>query len=529
VRTPRYDILVKPLGAGWEPMGGGWIAPGRRPYNVTHSHIAPGGPGDLSFLLNRPTNRRYNDLQPGCQIAGSVLGSVVWAGQIVSAEPDGAGVWRVDARGPVRHLQEDVTLDKAWVISDMRRWQDMRSYSLSGFGNVNEPSRVEVGNGVATFQNGNGSVLKANSSQGEIVLDLGPNNVAKRIVLTYTSTTGWAATDLLFARTNDIPEWMTGSGFDAFSPAIVNGSAGTTLSGTFSTGKRYVIIFPFRNGAGGTWGADVALTITSILVFTDTAYESGNASILKASTVASTVAAIADTDVVSTSTAGISATTNNLPEFYTDGYQSAYDVIERANVVDRSEWGYTPSLKPEFFYRAQQTGVPLYVARSVDAQRVGSTGVLGDIYNAVRVSYTDAAGTPAQVSVTLSPDTTPLGKIGLTRTAELEVRRPCNSTIATAIGNAYLTDLAKSGLRRPVTFEGAIDLVKGGTSPLAFVRAYDRILLPFEINAQGGMGRIGSATAVSYDHDAQTLEVGVDTPVSSFDKQLARFETLGAW
>ena len=238
----------------------------------------------------------------------------------------------VQCRGWPYHLDDDL-YERFRVHTRLSDWKDHRSLvgaelGENGFGAA---ASTQTGDGAIVIGYPSGITVTSGLAAG-VTLDLGPNASWKRIVVTTETVNGNAFAT--FAVRGHDQDTATGSGATSFEDAISVGMeslTNATRAGTFSTARRYVTIFLYRDdGGSGAVTDDHLVRITSIKAFADAAYESGNESALKASQ------GFADaidwgTILLSSDRTGIQATTFSIPEDAREGYQTAREDIDKGN------------------------------------------------------------------------------------------------------------------------------------------------------------------------------------------------------
>lgn len=319
--------------------------------------------------------------------------SEVWDGRVIAA-PGSYGEESeivVQGQGWGQHTKDDC-MDRVWVVSDLSRFADMRAQSTLAAGAVRASTSVSIDEGGITITDASGIALAA-SGRGGVVLDLGPNNVARRLVVTYTSSNNTANQQLYYSLSS-IVDGGPGLGSVADLAAVANnaGASGTLTMTATSDTRRYVHVFSHSN-PGYTPGADVWFKITSVQIFTSTAYESGNASIFKASTgISETLDALCP--LLATDRSKISTTSLSLPHFPAQaGWKYANEYIDEANSYHGYKFKIGPGRVPEF--AALPTDYT-YVLKSGEYTLKTPAEEDGrETFNRVVAPYDDAAGVSA--------------------------------------------------------------------------------------------------------------------------------------
>ncbi len=283
--SPDSTISVQSLPGVWEECGRDRLA-GIVPENITAS-ANRWGSDRLSFQLRRsPGGQPFPDLTAFTPVEYRVAGQLVWSGRILETPTrDGAeDVISVEAQGWQYHLDDDLVTREYWVHNRLTDWKDRKNELTSTLGGGALVQAGQVSNdGALTlgFQKG---YVAAVGDQAGVMLDLGPNTSAARIVLTGTTSNNVNSNPqvVVAVYVGDDP-----SGANA--TQILGDSALTTLTAAFTSWAasgtgRYVFI-ALRFTQAGTTSADCWVKFSQVLVVTDTAYESGGASILEAPTI----------------------------------------------------------------------------------------------------------------------------------------------------------------------------------------------------------------------------------------------------
>lgn len=530
VPAPECCISVKGLDGSWSKLGSNQSR-GVVPEGVAWSHELPGGPSTLSFTLKRDTRVAWPDLTPFTPVYATVGGVRAWSGRVAQTPTTRGASSEINVvcQGWWHHLADD-PIDKTWVVTDLSRFKDMRAApgAVLGSGNHYANADINVGSGEISLMNPTGLTLALNDRNGAF-LDLGPNNTASRVIVTYTSSNNAANTSLAVGTGTTASPTAVGHAGGGGGVVIANnaGASGTARVTTLTPANaRYVLLYLITT-TGHVTGANEWFKITSVQVFTDAADESGDASALKASTVISEALTLgADSDVFNTTdTSGVTTTSFNIPEFYTPNRMAITDTIEAVNAYHGYQAYTTPDPTPRLIYRAIPT-TPTYVLNDSDGYEFqnASANDSSEIYNRVRLHYTNGDGTPAEVTVTPTTDNTFPGKRGFTRTKIIEVRSKLSSAAATQIAQTYLDSATSAPLKGTVTAKGYITrYTDGARIPVGCLQAGDVLLLGNESDPEtGAKGRMGQIAAVTYNHDDLSAQITLDSRKNYLDNLLAR-------
>lgn len=519
--NPEYVISLKTLGGSWEKVGTGQSL-GITAENITHTHDLPGGPASLSFVLKRDTRVRWPDITPFTPAYCTVGGIRAWSGRITSTPTERSESAQITVNGTGyyhSHLKDD-GYDKTYVIADLSRWVDARSMSGTtlGLAGAWAAGQVSLGSQLLLAFPANVAVT-ANAASGA-TLDLGPNNNAARVIVTYTSSNNDADASLV-VRATTVANW-----FGAGDQNTVKNNAGAsgTLALTPGASRRYVHIGCYCD-LGHTPAADVHFKITSILVFTSTTYETGNASDLHADTVIKD-ALTQKAPLLSTDQTLIAAATFDIPEYATWGRKSVADIVDDVNRFHGYQARLTSEPKPRFEWRAVPT-TPTWVLSGSDAYHFtnASSNDASEIYNKVRVKYQTGDGTVGEVEVTPTTDTSFLGKRGYTRVKDFDITSVrSSSAAATQIGQAYLDAHLTAPLRGSLKVVDSIrSFVDGAYYPVGAMQAGDVVLLANENDSEtGSRGRYGQVAGVSYTHNDLTANITIDSRADYLDQLIER-------
>lgn len=346
----QIAVRVQVLEGVWEQIGVDRLR-GIMPENVQLS-ANEWGPDQCSFTLKGPPGMVRADLTAWTPIEVEVAGQVVWDGRIKETptqDATGARSFNVQAEGWQYHLDDDVYM-AAYVRSNLSEWQDVRSSVLAYLPSFTATPQVNGG----TLQWANGTSTTLNECVG-LLLDCGadPAGWAKRISVDWKS---FADSSLqLTSRCADSPTVFTvaggavsGTNMDIAISTTAPTSGSSTQSGTFANARRYVSVFVYRNAAGGAVAADYGVTITGIRLYRDTAYESGNASVLKADTIIKDAAA-KGAPLLSADLSGVQVGTFTISE-HAPGRVSSREAWQGANAYEnydtRVEVGLLPVFRP---------------------------------------------------------------------------------------------------------------------------------------------------------------------------------------
>lgn len=388
----------------YQPLGGGWVKLGTQTGGgrgvVAESIRLEGDRGEggclsASFKLKQDPRWIATQMEKATPIVVMDGAEPIWSGRIAETPmtfgEDDIEVG-VNAQGWWQHLKDDCT-DREWVIDDLSRFFDARQSAGAVLGTTGlyAAAQVQVGDGIITLMNPNGTVLSTNG-RANAALDLGENNLARRIIVTYESSNIAANTSLTVgcgttASITD-PAHVGGGG-----GAVIANNAGAsgTATVTPTTPSRFVIL-GLVTTLGHTAGADEWFKITSVKIFTDAADESGNASILKASTI------IGETldeccPNISPDRSRITTTALSLPQFPgSPGWRFAEELIRQANAPHGYLARLTPDPVPVFEYGPIPTDYRFVLGEGQYTLLEPAAQSLHGVANRVITEFEDAAG-----------------------------------------------------------------------------------------------------------------------------------------
>ncbi len=354
IQIADATVRLQALDGVWETCGVDRLA-GIVPENISCT-ANEWGSEKASFDLRRDPGGIYPDLTAFTPVDIEVGGTKVLAGRVSSTPSrDGSdSVVNVQCEGWQYHLDDDV-YERRYVIGSMGEFVDYRSkyYAALGAGAALAGAQVQA-DANALVMTIPGGVTFTNSAYAGVMIDLGPFTTAQRIVMTW-SAYGADANISIIARASADDGWSSSS--DAISTTLVAGP--TTSAGTFGTPGRYVTLFIFRNGVTGApaAGTDWWAKVTDVKIFASTAYESGNASILKASDVVSD--ALGRATLFLTDTTGVTATSFSIPEYAPDAPRTPREHINAVNAYHA--WRAQVTVDRRLIFQAQPSA-PLFEA-----------------------------------------------------------------------------------------------------------------------------------------------------------------------
>jgi hypothetical protein len=383
-------IRVQALDGTWQTMGGETVR-GVYPENVSLEADAWGS-SSASFTLRRDPRAFFPDIGAFTPVEVDVGSTLVWSGRVRETPSQVAQrTISVQCEGWQFHLDDDV-YQHTYVHSDLTAWTDARSLPTTDLAVFVTAGTVQAGDGALVIGFPNGGIVGNNRAAGA-VLDLGPNSLAKRVIVDYDNVSFSSGSYTFYCKGSDDPNTIISGGENAF--GVDPGLAVSPQGGTFSTPRRYMSVFIYRTAASGTETADRLVRIKSIKVFADTSYEAGAASVLTASTVVSDALDRA-TMLLSSDRSGIASTSLHIPEY------------APATQTPRQAWTAVDSYH-DWLKQIDVNRRPIYMAKPARPLfEVGAHSAIDDddasansgaeIYNRVIATGQSASGTPLAVS-----------------------------------------------------------------------------------------------------------------------------------
>lgn len=514
-------VWVRPAGGTWQPVGSSDAA------GVWHEGLVAvsdqWGPKTLTFTLKRQPRAVFPDLLTRTPIAVDVDGVRVWRGRIKDV-PEQSGAIRqltVQCEGGQTILDRD-QLERVLVHTDLSAYKDQRSMLAANLTGSTQAWNVTASGGVIAigFQNG---ALIGNGTFGGVTLDLGPGGAARRVVVTWESSnnTGDASFRVRGSDTADP------SGSDnAFTFALNTGASGTT-AGTFISTHRYVHLYLFSTITFGPAVADVSFRIKSCQVFADTAYESGNQSVLSAKTIITDVLTRATTGLHPDWT-GIGDPAFAFPEYAPGQPRTARETVAAANAPHGWRFKIDENLRPVYQARATVPVVELGAWLGAEGD-TGSSNSDEGVVTKVIVRGTGPDGSPIRSTGTQTG--TIVDRQGDVACVTLDASYKLTQTFADKLRDTHLATHRVSPFKgqNVVTGAGARAVKSGATVYPAHL-----LLLTGEVARRtdlvnpdtGGVGRTAVIDQVTYRDDQGIAEVDLDNTRRDFDALQARLGLL---
>jgi hypothetical protein len=522
----QETVRVQALNGGWETLGADRYR-GVVPEGLQCS-ANRWGPDTCTFTLRRDTVVLGPDLSTWTPVEIEVAGVVVWDGRIratPTSESDGP-VISVQGQGWQYHLDDDL-YSAAYVHTRLSDFGDVRSQPTADLTVHRAYGVISNDQGAIILTIPNGTVVPVGTAVG-VVIDLGPGNVAKRVVATVDSSNN-AFQPGLYVTGTDAPWWNDASRQDYSANTLNNSGASFTVSGTTASAHRYVTILMYMN-SGFTAAADVWFRIKTAQLVADTAYESGGASILKIDQVAKDALSQA-TLLLSTDQSNISAGTTSIPEFsVTDSTPRA--AISGANAYENFE---TKMLIGRRLAVRPRASTPIYEIGAWSGAQFqdASAGSGDDIVNRFIVRGTGPDGAQLRIDRRSSDiaATTLADRRSFLHTRTTSAGAAITTTVGQRIADLYLTAYSKA------PFAGSFQAVPGGVRRAdngsephpawllrdtgQVVRCTDRV-----DPDTGAWGRSGEIDTVTYTAATLTADVAINENRAGLDALLAKYAVV---
>jgi hypothetical protein len=512
-------IRIQPLGGLWETLGIDRLR-GIVPEDIQAS-CNSWGPDTLNFVLKSEAGARRPDVLPFTPVDLELGGMLCWSG-FVWQRPSDVNGYSVGCRGWQYHLDDDL-LDRVYVHTRLGDYRDQRTFlgaNLSA-GNFIVSGVVSIDDGVVVIGWPNGAVLGGGGANVGVTLDLGPDSTGKRVVMTWESVNNAAAGTATVRGTDGESYGSAGESIISF--AMNTGASGTSAA-TFTTARRYIHI---ALATSGTLAIDAHLRITGMKVFRATAYESGNASILKADTVLKDVLALAP--LLNQSTSAIAAGTFSIPEWLTGGYLTPRQIAEAVNAYENYRLKIGGADLRTLVYDAKPSAPILEVGEWSGAEFSDATVSGEPIYDTAVVDATGPDG--GRLVSKRTQIGTLVDRRSFHRSRTLPISTAVTSAVADRFGDLWLTEhrTAPFAGRLVLTGASARRVTGGGSVPAYELLLYagEKIRLSNRLDPDtGGWGRDGRIAGVTYHYDARQADVAIDDQRDRFESVLARYGVL---
>jgi hypothetical protein len=508
-------IRILPLGGYWETFGADRLR-GISAEGITAA-CDSWGPSSLDFQVKAEAGARRPDLLPYTPVELEVDGILCWAG-FVFTRPSDDNNYSVGCRGWQYHLDDDL-FDRSYVHTRLSDWQDVRSLLSYNLATYTTSWGVEAGTGGIALTS---APVALNGSSAAVLFDAGPDSTIKRVVIAWTSSNNDANNTTAYFDSGGSLPLSVGANVIA---GIGTGGASGTYALTLSTAQRYVQITLGSNVH--TPPAEVWFKVSSALLFRDTAYESGNASILKSDQVIRDALSFAT--LLSQDPTYISAGTFSIPSYETSGYITPRQAMEAVNVVEnmRLKIG-GPDLK-HLVYDAKPSAPIIEVGDWAGSQFSDATVTGEPIYSRAILDGTGPDGLRLVSKRTQSG--TLVDRRGFQRSSRVDVGSAVTQAIADRINDLWLTehDTAPFSGTLNITGSGARRIVSGQEVPphLFLLYAGERVRLSNRVDPDtGAWGRDGRIASATYNHSEGSVSLSLDEQPWRWAEVMARYGML---
>jgi hypothetical protein len=391
--TVDVTVRLQALGGTWETCGAD-RAIKVDPETLTYSHNEWGAM-KASFSLHRSPIAIWPDISAFSPVEIEVGGVLVWEGRTddTPLKSGAEQIINVQCNGYQYHLDDDV-YQRMYVHSKLSDWTDVRSSLAADLSHYVQSGTVSSGKGLTLGWPA--KVVLVNNTGVAAGLDMGVGQSAKRIVLVFkwnnlTTNAGQVfeihASDVGIGAAGSDTVYATNPGTGAHEQAVAV---------TLATARRYLWIEAVSSAGGNiTPEGELNLRLTSIAVFADTAYESGNTSVLHASTVVEDALERA-TMLLSNDYSQIAATSFAIPDFAMSKMSTPREAIEAANAYHN--WISKLESGKRVAFRGRPTDATLEIGAWSGASLEDASANSGaEIYNRAVVEATAADGSPLVV------------------------------------------------------------------------------------------------------------------------------------
>lgn len=483
-----------------------------------------GGDDYLSFTMPVYNNQIWQQMRHATKIVVTYGGTNVWSGYINSTPYTNATgrQLNVEAVGWYKHLN-DTTIGAQWTHSVLADWIDCRKISgqdLSSTGFAASGETDNIGGDALIYFPAGGSY--AQNHKTGFVLDLGAANVGKRVYVNMECSLGSAYTVRVCSHN---------SGFHASGNEVNLGSTTGTYTATFTTARRYVLIYALRTAASVTNSSgNPYVKIKSIKVASDSSYlhSSNGSSLIYASDII-TKAMQQDTTFFSTDYSLIQATTLGIDNAGTGINNRLFlnELITKANQLHGYQFFLTSELKPRAVYRPIPTNIKYQLMNNFSELDAPSTNDGQNLADSVTINYTDSRGINLNATSSVTNNKLP---------ANFHRRKVITSNSPlTALGAQTVADAALAQ-HQEIPFNGSVkvhsylkDHATQAVLPAAKIRAGEFVLLPKEYDSNfGRQGRIALIKEVSYEAKTNTATLTLDNNLNYFETLTARLDAYAA-
>lgn len=532
-QTPDASIAAEVLDGTWETYGVD------RAVKVDPETLVTSfnewGCDKASFVLKRNPWAAWPDLAPYTPIEVYVGGVLVWEGR-TNGTPIKAGAEQqisVQCEGWQYHTDDDL-YKRMYVHATLTDFRDGRSFPESELAYWQAAPQVQAETGVIVLSIPKGGFVVAGKTFVGVICDLG-ESAGRTIVMNIgdCNFVGGADHKVLCRFSDTVAGIRTGAAEEPFAAFDAEGCANTTHVGTVAAPHRYVGIFVYQEAAEGETPNDEVLKITGISIFSEPEYESGDASVLKGSTVITDGLARA-TVLLSDDLSQINVAEDDfdIPALVMSNNKTPREMVEAVNAYH--DWTTKIDLARRMVFQPRASGALLeFGAWSGEEIEDASAGEGSEIFSRVIAEGTEADGDPLDVSV--EDDGNIVSRRGFRRSKAISLQNTTTSGVATDLAEVYLDG------QQSVPFAGSIKatvgsvrMVLGGqrVHPSLLGRYTEELLrVSHAIDPDtGGVGRDGRIVAVTYTHATQMAEISLGSRLDNYDalqERLAVIQSVG--
>ena len=411
-------ISIQDLNGAWSQIGAGSMR-GITPSNVELTSDA-WGPKTATFDLTRETFTPWPDIGAYAPVEITVGGVVVWSGRVTDAPTNsGSRSISVHCEGWQAHLDDD-QYENVYVVTDLTQFKDIRQYvdcPLTAFpvdGQVEVGGMVKLGWTQNAAGTSSGSGAWFNGTAVGVYLEIPRDQAIKKVVVQLRNSGGTPTGPTVYVRTADSPNGVwngpydNGTGDFNKNVNVISPTYSSFYSQTFTGDHCALALFVYNAGAtywpAPSDGQGDCVFFDSVQIFTDTAYESSNGSVLRGDTVVND--ALDKTTVKLSSDRSLIYSTGTsfyVPEFAPSGPRTARQAIEainafynfRTKVDEQRRFIYTdPDYEIPVSYAAHPFATIGRWGSSTFEDASSSSGE--DLYNKVIVTGTGPDGLPVR-------------------------------------------------------------------------------------------------------------------------------------
>lgn len=385
-------VRVQALDGAWETLGSD-RARGVTPENVQLTSDQWGSK-TASFDLRRDPKAVWPDIGAFAPVEVEVGGRLVWSGRVseTPVRDSTDSVIGVQCEGWQAHLDDDL-YERVYAQTNLTEWKDARSIPNAPLSTWLASGTTEVGSGNIVFGYPNGAYV-ANGQAVGVVLDLGTTSAAKRIVVDWSNENVAGGYYAFRCRAFDSMTTFGAVGETLFNsdPTLMSSPVAATLT----SARRYIALYLVRTGASGNENGDRKVRVSAVQIFADTAYESGNSSVLKADQVIKDALDRATLQLSSDRT-GITAGTFSIPELAPSEPKTPREIWNAVNAFE--DYQSKIDVSKRAIFKAKPSAPEIEVGAWSGMEFEDSSANSGDdIYSRVVVTGSKADGSSLRVT-----------------------------------------------------------------------------------------------------------------------------------